>query len=205
MVHFGGDFTDIFNNIDLKCKSGILSSAKVISALKGDEIYKKGYIGILNSGSAVITRISTAGSSVTIRNITAGDIFGAASVFGDWDENFSSIKAQSDCEIYYFSETDFKKIIKSNSDFAINYISFLTDRIRFLNRRLDMFSASSTQNKLYEFLLSLPNNGGVIELKFSMSELASRLKVGRTSLYRDIKSLEESGLIIRKGKKIILK
>ena len=69
----------------------------------------------------------------------------------------------------------------------------------FLNRKLDAFCAKSTEEKLYEFLLSISDNYGNVKLNFGMAELARRLKVGRTSLYRDIQSLENKKLIERLG------
>lgn len=196
--------TDIFSGITPEAQKSILSTAKKVHADKGTNIYKKGCIGILDRGTARVIRTSSSGNSVTVRTMTDGDIFGAASVFGEWSENFSSIIAVCECDILYFCETDFKALIKKYPDFAVNYIVFLTDRIRFLNRRLDTFSASSTQNKLYEFLMSQTDENGAVQLKISMSELAKRLNVGRTSLYRDIAALEAANLIKRQGKKFLL-
>ena len=196
--------TNIFSGITAEVQANILSAANKVHADKGIDVYKKGCIGILSRGSAKVIRTSSGGNSVTVRTMTDGDIFGAASVFGEWNENFSSIVAVCECDVLYFCECDFKKMIMKYPDFAINYIVFLTDRIRFLNRRLDTFSASTTQNKLYEFLMTQTGENGIVQLKISMSELAKRLNVGRTSLYRDIAALEKANLIQRQGKKFLL-
>ena len=81
----------------------------------------------------------------------------------------------------------------------MNYIAYLSDRIRFLNKKLDAFTTKSTEERLYEFLLSQANSDGNINLSFGMAELARRLNVGRTSIYRDISSLESKGLLSRDG------
>ena len=196
--------TKLFEGINNDELNDILTNGIKISANKDDELYKKGYIGIIKHGAATVVRTGVGGNSITVRTMRDGDTFGAASVFGAFDEGVSSIKAESLCEVIYFSQSDFEKMLCKYSKLAINYIVFLSDRIRFLNRRLDTFCAGTTQNKLYEYLISNSNGKGYVDLKISMSELAARLGVGRTSLYRDIASLEKNKLIKRNGKQFII-
>ena len=140
---------------------------------------------------------SNIGDSITIRTITSGDVFGAASVFGDWQVGMSSIIANEICDVIYITEENLCKIIEDYPQISLNYITYLSDRIRFLNRKIDAFATKSTEERLYEFLLSQSDNNGNITLGFGISELARRLKVGRTSIYRDIESLESKKLISR--------
>lgn len=164
---------------------------------KGSELYRNGYLCILISGSARIRRITESGNAVTVRSIRSGEVFGAASVFGDGWDDFSSIVAEASCRVCYISEEALKKMITEVPTVALNYITYLSEKIRFLNRRIDMFSANSTEQKLYEFLSSSADENGEFNLGFSLSELSRRLKIGRTSLYRGLDSLEAAGLIER--------
>ena len=193
----------IFDNIDENTVKSIMSKAVTVNYNIGDNIYQSGSIGYIVSGTASVIRTGIGGNSITVRNISSGDIFGAASLFGNWDYNLSKITAQSLCTVKYFSEETFTELLKLYPALAISYIVFLTDRVRFLNRRLDTFSAGSTQNRLYEYFLAQAENGEVVT-GVSMTELARRLKIGRTSLYRDIAGLENAGLIKRTGKKFII-
>ena len=179
--------------------------AKKASFKKGDELYKNGNVALITDGKATIRRISLTGQPLVIRSLDAGEIFGAASIFGEWKKGASSIIAETNGEIIYINEDEFKELLLKNKKITFNYISFLTERIRFLNRRIDAFSAGSTEQRLYEFLLSNQDENGIFTLTTSMSKLSSMLNVGRTSLYRDIASLESKGLIERKNKKIYLK
>lgn len=163
----------------------------------GDEMYRCGQVGILTAGKARIIRKNDIGISVTMRNISAGDMFGMASVFGEWKEDFSSVTAVSVCEVVYISENKLRSIFSEYPQTAINYIQFLSDRIRFLNRKIDTFSADSSDEKLYEFLLSNADKNNCVVLDYGMAELARRLKIGRSSLYRSIEALESNNLISR--------
>ncbi len=167
--------------------------------VKGDELYQNGMLGIILNGCATVKRLNDIGDSITIRAISCGELFGAASVFGNWKDGMSSIVADKPCDVLYISQEKFCELLKLYPQISINYIEFLSDRIRFLNRKLDAFTAKSTEERLYEFLLSQSDGDGNINLGFGMAELARRLNVGRTSIYRDISSLESKGLITRNG------
>lgn len=166
---------------------------------KGDELYKNGMLGIIIVGSATIKRLNTVGDAITIRTIFQGELFGAASVFGSWKDGMSSIVAENSGKVVYINEDTFCKLLKKHSQISLNYIEYLSDRIRFLNRKLDAFTARSTEERLYEYLLSQSDGAGNVNLQFGITELSRRLQVGRTSIYRDIESLESKKLISRNG------
>lgn len=172
---------------------------KPIKFEAGNELYRCGELGILVSGSAKVIRNNDSGT-VTMRNIKSGDIFGAASLFGEWKEEFSSIVSVSVVTVIYISEDNLCELFKDYPEISLNYIKFLTGRVRFLNRKIDTFSADNTQKRIYEFLSDLADENGKIVLDYGMAELARRLKIGRSSLYRSITALEKNGLIIRKNK-----
>lgn len=168
-----------------------------VKADRGENIYRCGSLGIIVSGTAKIIRKNELGNSVTMRTVGAGDVFGAASVFGEWDESFSSIEAVLPCRVVYISEAELRQIFAEYPSAAMNYISFLTDRIRFLNRKIDTFSTGNSEERLYEYLVSQADADGYLNLGFGMAELARRLKIGRSSLYRGMEVLERNGLIER--------
>lgn len=195
----------LFSNLSDAQKSVVLTLLGEPQKIpKGGELYRTGFIGILTSGLATVTRTGDTGTAVTIRVMHEGEVFGVASVFGEWKKGKSQVIAKTDCEVLYASEQQLKSIFEQFPTVAVNYISFLSDRIRFLNRRVDAFSAGSTVQKLYEYLVSQSKNG-VVNLDFGLAELSRRLKMGRTSLYRSIETLENGGLLERTKNTFILK
>lgn len=168
-----------------------------VSFRRGDELYRLGSIGIIISGSARVVRKNSTGGTVTMRIMSAGDMFGAASVFGEWKEDVSSIVAVTSVTAVYITEENLVGIFKEIPEVAVNYIGYLTERIRFLNRKIDAFSAGNTEEKLYEYLTAIADNSGKVSLDFGMAELSRRTKMGRSSLYRSLEKLENSGLIKR--------
>ena len=74
--------------------------------------------------------------------------------------------------------------------------AFLTDRIRFLNWKIDLFSASTAQQKLRLYLLHLRKEGSEVTVE-PLARLGHTLGMGRASLYRVIEKLEGEGVIKR--------
>ena len=169
---------------------------------KGDELYLGDRLAFLLSGSATVFRRGETGSSLPIRNLNKNDCFGAASLFGNWHEGLSSVVAKTKGEIIYISEAELRNLMQKFPEISVNYIKFLSDRIRFLNKRLDLFSADTTERTLLEYLWSNCDKNKRVTLTLSMSELAKRLSIGRSSLYRGLEELEKSGKI-KRNKNII--
>lgn len=187
-----------------KTEELISKFGKTVKSEHGTELYRVKSIGIILSGTAKIIRKNDFGISVTMRNIGAGEMFGMASVFGEWNSEFSSITAITACDVVYISEQELRQIFAEYPGTALNYIVFLTDRIRFLNRKIDTFSADNTEKKLYEFLISLSDGKDTVSLPFGMAELSRRLQIGRSSLYRSIEALEKNNLIKRNKNEFII-
>ncbi len=164
---------------------------------KGDTVYdKKDFkrsIGIVLSGKLKALPLEAEG---TLTCFGEGDIFGAAVIFSDSENYVSRIEAATDSRVLFINEQNLREIFKKYPDVAVNFMSFLTDRIRFLNGRLALMMHGGAEGKLYDFLCQ---NGGY---NGKMTDLASLLCMGRTSLYRALSNLEHKKLIIRQDNKI---
>ncbi len=192
----------VFSEAEL---SKILADSRVSVSKyeKGKIIYTdsnfKAALGVIVSGKVSVHRIG-GGSRVLLNSMTAGDVFGAASLFGSETEYVTEISATDDSAVLFFPAELCYELIRENSDFALRYISFLSERIRFLNRRISELSAPSAERKLARFLSE--HDGDTIP---DMKRLASFLGIGRASLYRMLDSFTEGGLIEKNGKTVTVK
>ncbi|MDD4699857.1 MAG: Crp/Fnr family transcriptional regulator [Oscillospiraceae bacterium] len=176
--------------------SKLLSKPKVCE--KGSELSCSRMLGIVLSGTAKIMKSLGSGTDVVMRTLSASEVFGVASMFSETkSESLSKITAENDCTVLYISEELIYKLMQKYPTVSINYIKFLTGRIRFLNHRIDSFTAGSAEQKLLEYLVQNSHEDGEVVLNHSMSELAKRLNIGRSSLYRSLETLEKSGAIVR--------
>ena len=141
---------------------------------------------------------------VPMNDLLVGDVFGVAALFGTDEDYPSTVVAQSDCRILHIPQETVVRWMKEVPTVAQNYVAFLSDRIRFLNRRLSTLTAGQTDGKLWRYLLAHRDENGVVTVADGMSELAERLDMGRSSLYRSLDSLTELGKIRRERKKIYI-
>ena len=164
---------------------------------KGETIYSENKfrrcIGVVLSGSA--KALSVGGEGV-LSHFSEGGMFGAAAVFGEAEEYISRIVAVKPCTVQFITEEALGKCFKAYPELAVNYITFLSSRIRFLNEKLSIMMREGAEGRLYAFLLK---NGGY---EGKMTGLANSLCMGRTTLYRELANLEQKKLIVREDGRI---
>ncbi len=189
---------------------GEAEKEKIISSFPAPQSFKNGEtiysadgffraIGLLLSGSAVA--VTDNKQKLVMNRFSAGMCFGAAAVFGEGKQYISTIVAESDTEILFFTEEYLKKLFKDYPQTAINYIAFLSDKIRFLNKKLSVVSCQNAEDSVYKYLLNLAGDDGYAILPVSMTELSKMLGLGRASLYRSLDTLEANGKIKRENNK----
>ena len=130
-----------------------------------------------------------------------GDTFGAAALFGGGGY-VSRIRAVTACAVVLLPEELLRQWFQRCPQMAVNYIGFLSSRVRFLNGKIAIFTQDSAQHRLYRWLRANCDAAGRLPEKLSMTKLAGTLSMGRTSLYRAMEELAEAGLIVRDGKRI---
>lgn len=141
---------------------------------------------------------------VVMNDLTDGDVFGAAALFGSSEPYPSKVLAVTSCRIALISQETVSRWMAAVPQVGENYVRFLSDRIRFLNRRLSTLTAGQTDGRLWKFLLAHRNGDNVVQITGGMMALAERLDMGRSSLYRSLDALTDAGFIRREGKKIYI-
>jgi CRP-like cAMP-binding protein len=191
----------LFGNTNEERLLSAVSSSKLLHYGKGDEIvFKKPALYVIMSGYVRVYR--TEGShTVLLNTIKEGGVFGAAQLFCE-EAAFSSVKAACACTCLQMPKAAVCGLLQNDFAFTENYVTFLSDRIRFLNKKIASFTAGNGEQTLAGYLLSQPAEDGVVTLDKNMSALASSLNLSRPTLYRAFISLSEQGLIEKNGKEV---
>ncbi len=178
-----------------------IDSGEEAAFAKGDIIYDdncaKRALALVLDG-----RVQVQQGHVVMNELVAGDVFGVAALFGDEDPYPTTVTAHTDCRVLFLPQTTVSVWMAATPRVGENYIRFLSDRIRFLNRRLATLTAGHTDGKLWRYLLAHRGEDGIVHLSGGLSELAHTLDMGRSSLYRGLDALTADGRIIRRGKHI---
>lgn len=199
----------LFKDADPEILFEILNSSgcEKVKYKSGDPIFSskrnENKIGIIEKGRAVVLS-EDADRAVILRNLYSGDAFGVATLFSPEQNFVSNIVAKSPCTILFINAESVKALLEKDKQIMFNYIQFLSQRIRILNKRISCFTAGNSEKRLYFFLEGLANEDKTVDLDISMKTLCEMLDIGRASLYRAFEKLEKDNLILKEGKKITI-
>ena len=162
------------------------------------------YIGILLKGKADVCKPTE--RSVIMSILTPGNIFGAAGLYIEADRFVNEITAIGKAKALYVKKETIDLLLGCDGTLATNYISYLSERIYFLNKRIEGFTSGSAEKALALYLMSALSESGEkkITLPCSLSKLAGVLHVGRASLYRAFDSMTAKGIVLKDNKTITL-
>ncbi len=196
--------TPLFAEVEDKALSHAVSQSKLCEYEKGALITseKPALFAVLRGSVCVYRR--EGGQNVLLNTIKDTGVFGAAQLFCG-EAAFSSVKASSSCSCLQIPKDAVCELLKNDFAFTENYVAFLSDRIRFLNKKIASFTAGNGEKTLAGYLLSLCPEDGVVQLNQNMSRLASSLNLSRPTLYRAFISLSDRGIIEKNGKEIKIK
>ena len=193
----GLDFKLLFDTLKNKGAATVQYSA-------GDEIMsplsETKMIGMILSGKATVTTPDDAGNTL-LRALSAGDLFGVANLFVE-QPYVSVIRANGMCEVLCISEDAVRTLIEDDKAFCYRYLSFLSGRVCYLNKKIAYLTAGTPERRLALYLVSLGKS--TVELPLSISSLSEMLDVGRASLYRAFDKLTEDGFIKKEGRTFVL-
>lgn len=171
---------------------------------KGEIIYSNtvfnNAIGFIVKGKAYA--VSNNQNETYLKTFNANMCFGAAAVFGGDDCYISTITAKTECEILFLTEPQLRQIFEKYPQTAVNYITFLSDKVRFLNNKLSVVSCMSAEDAVLTQLQSTQNSEGYAEIPKNMTLFAKMLGLSRATLYRVLDTLEQNGSILRENNKV---
>ncbi len=198
--------TRIFKDADEKILTSVLNTyGKSVSYSKNDIVFSKDsyspVLCIIIKGEARVSKGET-----VISHIKDGEIFGAAFLYNQSYEFENTVTALTPLKVVIIEKSGVDELIKCDSSISFNYISYLSERIGFLNSKIEGYTKPSAEEKLMLYLKKNADiNNGKCEISVSMTELSHVLQISRASLYRVIETLENQGKICRDGKKIYIK
>ena len=198
--------TRIFKDADEKILTSVLNTyGKSVSYAKNDIVFSREtyspVLCLIIKGEARVSKGET-----VISHLKDGEIFGAAFLYNQSYEFENTVTALTPLKVVIIEKDGVDELIKCDSSISFNYISYLSERIGFLNSKIEGYTKPSAEEKLMLYLKKNADiNNGKCEISVSMTELSHVLQISRASLYRVIETLENQGKICRDGKKIYVK
>ncbi len=151
-------------------------------------------------GLIVFGKVTVQKQTLMMNRLGPGDMFGAAALFDAPETYVTQITAEESTQVIFLPQDVMSSLLLRYPVLAENYIRFLSERIRFLNRKLAVLTTGSAENRLYQYLLAHSDGQGAVQMPPSMVELAHTLNIGRSSLYRSLDALLDAGVLAREGR-----
>lgn len=156
-------------------------------------------VGILSAGKAAVYS-GDGKRRVLLRYLGCGGIFGVASLFSSAPAPTCIIACDA-CTVLMLSRGSVRGMLHNDAALLDAYLEFMSDRVLFLNRKIDCVTGGNAERRLAVHLLSLaaPDAGDFADVTtgVNFTALSRQLDIGRASLYRALDSLEAARAISR--------
>ncbi|OGD22308.1 MAG: hypothetical protein A2W03_09475 [Candidatus Aminicenantes bacterium RBG_16_63_16] len=154
-------------------------------------------------GGVRVFRMDDNGREMEIVRLGPGDFLGEAVAFAG--VRFPAYaRVTEDAEVLYFDREEVFRRIGRNPGVARFFIDLLAGKCLVLNQRVEALGLLSVRQRLARYLLS--SCGGAqtcsVELKVKKGDLARQLGMAGETLSRNLREMEDDGLIQVKGRQI---
>ncbi len=167
------------------------------------------YIYVVLSGTAELVTYDYDGNKTILERFSADSIFGDMFFNPSGSDEFR-VCATSPCEIisfrYYNAITQCENVCKRHSQLLDNLFSMLSKKVLSQSQHIEVLTKRTIREKLISYFehQATQNSSFSFVLPMSLSALADYLSIDRSAMQREIKRLNDEGIIVSKGKRITL-
>jgi CRP-like cAMP-binding protein len=157
----------------------------------------------VESGEIRVYKMDENGREVEVVRLGPGDFLGEAIVFVSSEFPFFA-QAVKDSRVLFFDKTTILREMETEPSVAKFFVSLLAQKCVVLSRRVESLGLHTVRQRLIQYLLSSCSGDQqcVIELNVKKSELAKILGTISETLSRNLKQMQEEGLIDVEGNRI---
>lgn len=161
-------------------------------------------IGIILEGRVEVQKSFPNGSQENVSVRIPGELIGPAAVFSKTQRYPCDIVALEPTTLMMFRKEDLLSLMQKEIRILQNFTTEVASATYMLQQRLELLSYSGIAQKAAFWLLMQIRQTGktTVNIPDSISKWAMMMNVSRPSLHREIKKLEEEGIIRYTGKTI---
>lgn len=173
---------------------------KYKSYKKGDIIFNEGdkctSIAYLISGSISISTNTLIDNEYTIKTIESGDSFGEFLLFSSNPYYLGNITCLKESKVAFINRNDLIKLLKENDTFLSSYLNKMSDDALLLQLRIKILAQKTLREKILFFIKRETEKKKTKTIYVTSKEtLAKIINVPRPSLSRELKNMEDEGII----------
>lgn len=164
-------------------------------------------IGFITYGKANILKMDKDGNTTILRELKENDIF--SNLFFQDSEDEIYIESEQETEVIFI---DYYKVLKDcnkacffHNNLVLTLFDLLVIDNKQQNEKIELLSKRTVEEKILFFLKNRMNEKGIFKVTTSYKAISEYLFVDRSNLMRELKKMEEKGMIERNNKIIIIK
>lgn len=192
----------LFQSLTEKQRQAVFDGLTADDFQKGEAIYTQRHfrhsLGILVAGEAAVLKENGA----LLNLLDTGSCFGAAALFAPAEEYVTTVRAHKACKVVFLTNEELTRLFQKYPAMAMDYITFLSGRIQFLNHKIDSFTTPSAEEAVWQWIRSHADENGTVYVSGGFARLAKELSIGRATLYRCLSQLEVEQRILKNGAEI---
>lgn len=154
-------------------------------------------IGIILEGRVEAQKSFPNGSQVNVSIRVPGEIIGPAAVFSKSQRYPCDIVSLEPVTVMMFRKDDLLKLMQKNVRILENFTSEIASATYMLQQRIELFSYNGIAQKAAFWMLTQARQTGKDKVRIpeSVSKWAMLMNVSRPSLHRELKRMEDVGII----------
>ena len=159
-----------------------------------DSMHGLSGVGVVENGRVDIYAVALDGRDVQLNSIGAGECFGICNLLVA-EPLQTVLRCAEETTVRFWEKEALVTAMGGDAALAMAYAALCNAKIQFLLSRIEMLTMQSCRGKVLAFLLAEKRGDGVILLRGTRDELASRLSVSRAALYRELSALQSGGYL----------
>lgn len=174
---------------------------RVLSVPRGTVLHLEGELcnklELVVSGKLVVERISDSGDLMIVAEFTNNDVLGGGLVFSKAPYYPMTVRTAEQSTLVQISSGVLFELLCSRPAFLRVFLELTSDRTAVLTEKIKHHLDKSLRERIFTFLDNQYRLQKTKEVRLHMSKtiLAQKLGVQRTSLSRELKKMQDEGLI----------
>ncbi len=205
----------LFNGINESQVKQMLTylNAYEVKYNKGEEIcsYNKNpnTFGIILNGKSYVKKLDSNGNFSILETLLKNSVFSDAISYTATDTNYISVYALEPTTVLFL---DINRIFEQqnscegHSTFIYNLMNYVVNKSKMLSERIEILSSKSIKDKLLSYFSLLANNNksNTFIVPMSYTNLAEYLCIDRSAMMREIKKLNDDGIILSSKRQVTI-
>lgn len=194
-----------FARLDPPTLDALASQVEVISLERGQVLINEGYpcVGLyfVVEGSVKVSRVSPEGKEQVLTVMGSLQTFNPVPVF-DGGLNAATVTASEQTVVGLVPKALMLGLVHEHGEVAEGLLRIFASRLRGLTTLVSDLTHLDVAGRIAKVLLSYQSSSGVTELHISQQDLASMVGTTREVAARALRTLEQEGCLLRRGRTI---